>query len=341
MSDSAASAVSTLLESSGVPGAVAAWGDAVNIDGTAATGVTRLDGPAVSVDTRFDLASLTKVVATLPAILRLASEDRLGLDEPLRTHFSNAGSGLAPSLGDVTPRQLLAHNSGLPAFSRVHTVTRDRLVALAATLQTALQTEPGGSATYSDPGFMLLGALVERISGQRLDRYVTDKLLKPLGMDETHYNPVSEPPRMAHYAASEFCGWRNRLLEGEVHDENCFAWEGVSGHAGLFGTATDLARLCQAWLRGDTVLGARELQLQTREPHAETEAGERRGLGWVLAPAAFAEGKPGYGHTGFTGTSIWISDDRFAVLLTNRVHPHRQRFQAMTGLRSAYHSLVL
>lgn len=333
--------VRALLQASGIPGAVATWGDATEIRASVATGVTREGGPETTTDTRFDLASLTKVVATLPAVLQLASEGRLDLEEPLSTYFGNAGSGQEPSLGDVTPRQLLAHNSGLPAFSRVHTVTRDRLIALAGTLHTALFSEPGGTATYSDPGFMLLGALVERVSGQRLDEYVQERILEPLQMHETHYNPIGTEPEPAQYAATEFCGWRNRLLEGEVHDENCFAWEGVSGHAGLFGTSADLARYCQAWLRADDVLGSRDLQLEAQQLQAETGSGERRGLGWVLAPAAIAGGKPGFGHTGFTGTSLWISGDRFAVLLTNRVHPHRQRHQAMTELRAAFHELVL
>lgn len=341
MDDSAQ--VLQLLEQAGVSGAAAVWGDAEKLTGSISFGRTREDGPAVTADTRFDLASLTKVVATLPALLRLLSEEQLSLDDQLSRYFSNAGSGLTPGLGSVTVRQLLAHNSGLPAFSRVHTVTRERLIALAATLQTPLQTEPAGPATYSDPGFMLLGALVERISGQRLDEFIEQQLLQPLGLQATHFNPVGRPARPADYAATEFCGWRNRLLEGEVHDENCFAWEGVSGHAGLFGSAADLGRYCQAWLTADELLGSAELQRESQQLQAQTADGERRGLGWVLAPAAMAADRAGYGHTGFTGTSLWIDPQQgtFAVLLTNRVHPHRQRMTAMTPLRAAFHRLVL
>lgn len=335
--------LSGVLAEAGIPGTVASWGSSAGPTSSLAYGVIQEDGPAVETSTRFDLASLTKVVATLPALLRLISDGELGLDRPLSLYFSNAGSGQTPSLADVTVRELLAHNAGLPAFSRVHTVTRDRLVALAGTLQTALDRPPGSGAVYSDVGFMLLGALVERVSGQRLDRFAQEHVFRPLGMDQTHFNPLDKQPEPAAYAATEYCGWRNRLLQGEVHDENCFAWEGVSGHAGLFGTAHDLALYCRAWLQHDERLGRPELLLETQRLHATTAGGEQRGLGWVLAPAGFAAGRAGYGHTGFTGTSLWLDPtaDRFAVLLTNRVHPHRQRISNMNQVRASYHELVL
>lgn len=335
--------VRQLLEASSVPGGVACWGDRDSVTGTVAFGVTREGGPRVTAATRYDLASLTKVVATLPAILRLVATGDLDLDAPLRDWFSNAGSGQTPSLGDVTARQLLAHNAGLPAFSRVHTVTRDRLIALAGTLQATLERQPGGLAVYSDVGFMLLGALVERISGQRLDRFVPEQVFRPLGMQDTHFNPTDRTPLSADYAASEHCGWRNRLLSGEVHDENCFAWEGVAGHAGLFGTAADLSLYARAWLNHSELLGSRAFQAATFAEHARTESGEVRGLGWVLAPAGFAAARDGFGHTGFTGTSLWINPaaGKFAVLLTNRVHPDRNRPTGILELRAAYHRLVL
>lgn len=335
--------VTSLLQSARVPGAVASWGDAGGAISTAVSGVTSQGGPRVTESTRYDLASLTKVVATLPAVLRLASDGELDLDGPLRAYFSNAGSGQEPSLGDVTARQLLSHSGGLPAFSRVHTITDRRQIALAGTLQMTLDNQPGGQAVYSDVGFMLLGALVERISGQRLDRFVTEQVFGPLSMTETHFNPLDSDPQPAEYAATENCGWRNRLLVGEVHDENCVAWEGVAGHAGLFGPAHDLAAYASAWLNLDERLGKPELLRDAITEHARTQGGEIRGLGWVLGPANLSGGKPGYGHTGFTGTSLWINPEtqRFGVLLTNRVHPDRNTVTGIHELRADFHRLVL
>lgn len=335
--------VISLLQSAKVPGAVASWGDAGGATSTEVSGVTGHGGPPVTASTRYDLASLTKVAATLPAILRLASEGELDLDRPVRDHFSNAGSGQEPSLGDVTARQLLSHSGGLPAFSRVHTITGRRQIALAGTLQMTLDSKPGGQAVYSDVGFMLLGALVERISGQRLDRFVTEQVFGPLNMTETHFNPLDAEPVPAEYAATEDCGWRNRLLVGEVHDENCVAWEGVAGHAGLFGPAHDLAAYATAWLNLDERLGKTELLQAAIREHARTQGGEKRGLGWVLGPANLSGGKPGYGHTGFTGTSLWIDPDaqRFGVLLTNRVHPDRNTVTGIHELRADFHKLIL
>jgi CubicO group peptidase (beta-lactamase class C family) len=332
-----------------VPGGVALTGNRNASSEAHPFGLRRQGGEAVTADTRYDLASLTKVVATLPSVLLLASAGELSLDQPLRHWFSSAGWFKEPSLGNVTIRQLLSHNSGLSAWSGIFTTTRDRLTALAAALQSEIAA-PGGEATYSDLGFMLLGALVERISGQRLDRFAAEHVFRPLGMDSTGFIPLGPDGRPetgradVPYAATEYCGWRNRLLEGEVHDENCFAWQGVAGHAGLFGTAADLGLYARAWLNLDSRLGSSELLLDAQREHARTGGGEPRGLGWLLAhPESFAgPGLSGYGHTGFTGTSLWLDPaaDRFAVLLTNRVHPDRNLVPSITGLRRAFHAAV-
>lgn len=335
--------VRELLNGAAVTGGVAAWGGADGEVHSHVFGTVSEGGPAVTAAVRYDLASLTKVVATLPSLLRLVAAGELDLDRPLRDYFSNIGSGQEPSLASATPRQLLSHNAGLPAFSRVHTVTRDRLVALAATLQTPLLEQPGGNALYSDVGFMLLGALIERLSGLRLDRFAEQEVFGPLGMSETHFNPLEGWPRPAVYAATEHCDWRNRLLAGEVHDENAFAWGGVAGHAGLFGSAGDLAVYARAWLEQDERLGPADLLDDARSGHARGADGELRGLGWLLGPARLSAGRPGFGHTGFTGTSLWVNPDsrRWAVLLTNRVHPDRHRETGIAGLRNAFHQLVL
>lgn len=306
-----------------------------------ATGVIRQDGPAATPATLFDLASLTKVVATLPAVLRLVSAGELTLDDRVGKFFSNAGWFQSPSLGDATVRQLLTHTSGLPAWRPLFAQLSERQTALAAVLQTPLQRP--GEPVYSDLGFMLLGALVERISGERLDEFTRREVFEPLGMLRTRFGPVES----GDVAATEDCGWRGRLLQGEVHDENASVWEGVAGHAGLFGCAADLSRYCGAWLDRDERLGREELLHEAVTEQVRGDDGSRLGLGWQLATGGgwAGEGARGFGHTGFTGTSIWIESTGeghteaagFAVLLTNRVHPHRGLRKGILDLRRAFH----
>ncbi len=316
-----------------VPGAVAVVGDAEHASLVGAYGVTRAGGPAVTETTRYDLASLTKVVGTLPAVLALAEAGELSLDDPVRRFFSQAGWMQTPSLGDATLRQLLTHTAGLPAWKPLFALASSRLTALGNVLQTRLE-HPAGRVVYSDLGFILLGATVERVSGVTLDAFTQTHVFGPLGMTETAYGV----PDGVGVAATEDCGWRGRLLEGEVHDENAYVFGGVAGHAGLFGTARDLARYAQAWLRLDAPFASPERLREATREHARGEGESRRALGWVLS----GEGDSAYGHTGFTGTSLWLDPaaGRFAVLLTNRVHPSRSCGEGIGALRAAFHGAV-
>lgn len=324
-----------------VPGAVAWLGSSADVFPVGAWGVTHGGGLEVEPDTRYDLASLSKVVGTLPAVLALVADKALALDDPVGKFFSQAGWFQTPSLGDVTVRQLLTHTSGLPAWRPLFASVSTRLTALGNVLQTGLE-RPAGSVVYSDLGFMLLGAIVERVSGQRLDAFTAQHVFEPLGMRATGYGV----PPGASVAATEDCGWRGRLLLGEVHDENAFVFEGVAGHAGLFGTAADLARYAQAWLRGDAPFAPAALLEEARREHAAGPEGVRRGLGWQLAGAGSSAGhyasSAAYGHTGFTGTSLWLDPerDRFGVLLTNRVHPSRTCGGTIHALRVAFHDAI-
>lgn len=302
-------------------------------------GQRRYGGPAVDADTRYDLASLTKVVATLPSLLKLGSVGELSLDDPVGRFFSTAGWFQTPSLADVPLRALLSHSSGLPAWRPLFAQTNDRRTALAAVLNSSL--EHPGEVVYSDLGFMLLGAVVERVAHQRLDVFAREQVFEPLGMHQTSFGPLGDVP----VAATEDDGWRDRLLEGEVHDENATVWEGVSGHAGLFGTAGDMALYALAWLRSDRRLAeVALLQACGQEAAVSTDGTARRGLGWLLpGPDTFAgPGAGGFGHTGFTGTSIWIEPERetAVVLLTNRVHPRRGSPAAIHRLRVSVHQTI-
>ena len=327
-----------------IPGAVAVVGTRESRHALGAFGLRRYGGGAASEDTRYDLASLTKVVATLPAVLRLISEGRLELDTQVGELFSNAGWFQTPSLAEASVRHLLTHSAGLPAWTPVFAQASTRLAAVGNVLQTRLERPPG-DVVYSDLGFILLGLVVERLRRARQDEVVQRELFAPLGMTCTSYGPISGTP----VAATEDCGWRGRLLEGEVHDENAFALDGVAGHAGLFGTAEDVARYAQAWLRLEPLLGHAELLRESaREQAAGVVSGQRvrRGLGWLLSgddPFAGRAATPaGFGHTGFTGTSLWLEPEQnwFAVLLSNRVHPSRKHGQHLHRLRQAFHEAV-
>ncbi|HEV2123511.1 MAG TPA: serine hydrolase, partial [Chloroflexota bacterium] len=232
-----------------IPGAVAVAGTRDTAETVAVAGVRRYGGEAVTADTRYDLASLTKVVATLPAILRLVSEKALSLDDKVGNFFSNAGWFQTPSLAETTVEQLLTHTSGLPAWKPLFATVSERRTAIANVLQTPLEHAPG-TYTYSDLGFILLGAVIERVSGLRQDVFAREHIFEPLGMNGTCYGPIEK----ANVAATEDCGWRGGLLEGTVHDENAFVMDGVAGHAGLFGNAHDLARCARAWLNWDARL---------------------------------------------------------------------------------------
>ena len=323
-----------------VPGAVAVVGDRDAILPVTACGVTRLGGPSVTSETRYDLASLSKVVGTLPSVLKLVDAGEVSLESPVKRFFSQAGWFQTPSLGDVTLRQLLTHSGGLPAWKPLYAAASTRLTALGNVLQTELE-HPAGRVVYSDLGFMLLGAVVERVSGVRLDAFAQEHVFGPLGMSATAYGV----PAGASVAATEDCGWRGRLLEGEVHDENAFDFEGVAGHAGLFGTATDVARYAQAWLRLEAPFASPDLLKLAIQEHVR-DGDLRRSLGWQLTGGGSSAGNyassAAYGHTGFTGTSVWVDPERerFAVLLTNRVHPSRFGGEGIQALRVGFHDAV-
>ena len=322
------------------PGLVAVAGTRDHSEKVAALGVKRYGGAAVSADTHYDLASLTKVVATLPSVLRLVSEEVLNLDDQVSKFFSNAGWFQTPSLAETTLTQLLTHTSGLPAWKPLFATVSERRTAVANVLQTGIEHAPG-VFVYSDLGFILLGAIVERVSGLRQDAFAKKYIFEPLGMNDTCYGPVSPD----NVAATEDCGWRGQVLEGVVHDENAFVMNHVAGHAGLFGTAGDLARYAQAWLNWDSRLGDEALLREAIEEKVG-DGKTRRGLGWQLAGAGSSAGglasKAAFGHTGFTGTSLWLDPEQgwFAVLLTNRVHPTRFGGEGVHALRRAFHDEV-
>jgi CubicO group peptidase (beta-lactamase class C family) len=282
------------------------------------------DSPAVTTDrTIYDLASLTKVVATTTAAMILYDEGKLSLD----ARVSDIIPGFVGKWKDeVTVRHLLTHRSGLPAGRELWRGTRTPDEARQAVIETPLAFRPGRYFEYSDLGADMLGWVVEAVSGQPLDQFVRERVFEPLGMHDTFFRPTDS--LRVRIAPTEVSPPRGYPLRGEVHDENAYVLGGVAGHAGLFSTAEDLAIFAQMMLNGGVYDGVRIVSDSTVRLFTQRASGSRA-LGWEMAEGRHGAGEylspDAYGHVGFTGTSLWIDPQRnmFVILLTNRVHAAR------------------
>ncbi len=330
-------------------------------------GHTRQGGPALSRDSRFDLASLTKPLAATLVCMNAVSEKTLSLDAPL-THFFPR-SIVPPEKAEITLSQLLSHSSGLcpylPFFQQLILLPPDerKQHLLGAILQSPPARKPGTEARYSDLGFLLLGRILEEALGAPMDHLFYRVVQSLVGQTDTlpRYVPLEmgrDPTKAPltgdidtpDYVATEFCPWRNRLLQGEVHDENAHVLGGIAPHAGLFGTARGVYEiLSRLWAihRGETtspVVGADTLRLfwnkSGRVPHStwtlgfDTPSREGSSAGRYFSPKSI-------GHLGFTGTSFWLDleKERLVILLTNRVHPHREN-DGLKAFRPYLHNTV-
>ena len=274
-------------------------------------------------DTIFDAASLTKVLATTPAILLLAERGALNLEAPVQKYlpeFRRDGKD------DITLRHLLTHTSGLR--SGLGRKVEGQRSAIAYACQEKVTNAPGTSFTYSDINFILLGEVVERVSGEPLDEFVAKEIYRPLKMKDTRYRPWARDS--ARIAPTQRDG-TNGILRGEVHDPTARGMGGVAGHAGLFTTAADLSRYARMMLNGGELDGVRLFRPQTVSAMTSVQSpatvAAKRGFGWDIDTGYSRRGEifsPGsYGHTGFTGTALWIDpySKTFWILLSNRVHP--------------------
>ncbi len=289
----------------------------------------------VSDSTLWDLASLTKLVALTTTIATLVDDGRLALDDTVRRwvpEWRVAGNE------GITVRDLLTHRSGLPAFKLFYKQATGRDTVRALVLATPLDTLPRTRMVYSDLGAIILGIVVERVTGQPFDVAVQQRVFTPLGMTEAQFNPpASLRPRIA---PTERDPWRNRLVHGEVHDENAYALGGVSSHAGVFASARDMVRFAQAWLGAPNANRVPFVTADTRRTFTTVSdsAFSSRAIGWDTPTGTSSAGtrmtRPAFGHTGFTGTSLWIDParDLFVLLLTNRVNPTRER-QGIAAVR--------
>ncbi len=309
--------------------------------------------PKVTGNTIYDLASLTKVVVTTTSAMMLLQQKRLDLEAPVERYLPEfslaAKSDPDPSWrARITVRMLMLHDSGLPAHRDFYKEAQGHEAVLAKILVEPLVHEPGTQVEYSDLGFILLGEIIERLTGETLAQFAKGHIFAPLGMGDTTYNPPAA--LRARIAPTELdTDFRKRLLRGEVHDENAFAFGGISGNAGLFSTAGDVAVFAQMLLNGGIYAHHRLLARATIQEFTARQAigNSSRTLGWdVPTPPTSAAGRyfspSAYGHTGFTGTSLWIDPERdlFVVLLTNRVNPTRANEQIRQA-RPAIHDAIL
>lgn len=273
----------------------------------------------------YDLASLTKVIATTTAAMILYDEGKLDLQAPVQRYLPEfTGDGK----DKVTIEHLLTHRSGLAPGRQLWKTARTPAEARQQVLESRLQQPAGQLFNYSDLGADVLGWVVERISGQTLDAFTEARIFAPLGMQDTGFRP--DGSLRARIAPTEVTPPRGYPVRGEVADESAFALGGVAGHAGLFGTATDLSVFAQMMLNGGEYDGTRIVREETIRKFI-TPVADHRALGWEVAAGERGAGeylsKSAYGHVGYTGTSLWIDPERemFVVLLTNRVHAARAR----------------
>lgn len=364
-------ALEKAIEKNEIPGAVVLArmpreGQLLELDAVRGLAVARPERLPMKRETVFDLASLTKVMATTTATLLLVDEGRIALDDPVARYLPVFAER---DKGEVRIRHLLTHSSGLKPWRPFHELLLERERKKGEKLlgtpearemivdricRSAPVHEPGAAAVYGDLDFIVLGALLETVAEMPLDDFCARRIFEPLGLAHTRFirlqgsgSPLSEAERR-DFAATENCPWRDRIVWGEVHDPNASAMGGVAGHAGLFSTADDVMRFAQAWLdawhgRESLLPAARVREFSTRQNLPEKSDWA---LGWdTPTEGASSSGsyfsKNSIGHLGFTGTSLWVDLEREAivVMLTNRVHlvAKKSRFE----LRPIVHDRVL
>ena len=317
------------IDSGRIPGTVVLVGQGGRILFEKAYGHRRLQPrpEPMTLGTRFDLASLTKAVATAPAVLILVQDGKVRLEDPVSKYLPDFGSRGKET---VTVRQVLTHYSGLAPYFRLEAKGPGAASAVIDKIcDSDLSATPGSRFIYSDLGFILLGKLIEAVSGELLDRFVHSRVFAPLKMVETGFSP---PPGEGHPIAPTEKGNDGTFLQGRVHDPLASTMGGVAGHAGLFSNARDLSRYCRMLLNEGSLEGARVLQpgwvRQMVSPQSPPGKPDIRGLGWDIqsrysSPRGAHFSPRSFGHTGFTGTSLWLDPDiqAYLIVLTSRLHP--------------------
>jgi CubicO group peptidase (beta-lactamase class C family) len=304
--------------------------------------------PAVTPETIYDIASLTKPVVTTTLVAMEVESGILNLDAPLGRYLPEWESGDQIEWRKrATLRHLLTHTSGLPGKAFYYESLKTRRHVIAASISEKLVYEPGTRVEYSDPGFILVGEIIERVTGRQLHELAQERIFAPLGMHDTLWNPP-KALRKRIAPTGEDSPIRRGLICSSPHDDNAWVMGGVAGHAGLFSTAGDLAAFCQMMLNGGIYAHHRLLRRATVQEFtsAQSLAHNTRALGWVVPTEPSASGKyfsaRSYGHAGYTGTSIWCDPEKdvFVVLLTNRTFPSRTN-ERIQQARPAIHDAVM
>jgi len=302
--------------------------------------------PDISTRTIYDLASVTKVVATTLTAMRLWEQGKLDLDAPVYRYLPDFRGAQKDS---VTLRHLFTHSAGLHWWVDLWNKAETKDEALAFIHELPLDYAPGDSMIYSDLGLILIGEILEKVTGRQIDQLAAELVFSPLGMTDTQFNPSKT--NLTRIAPTERGGSMNRgLIHGDVHDENTHFLSGVSTHAGLFSTVEDLAALARVLINGGEFGSVRlfsEGTLKYWTTHQNLPEGSNRALGWLTPSSENSSAgdyfsSSSFGHTGFTGTSIWVDPERkiAVVLLTNRVHPTRKR-GGMHQVRRDFHNAIM
>jgi beta-N-acetylhexosaminidase len=302
--------------------------------------------------TIYDVASLTKPLVTTTAVMMLVESKQIDLDAPVSRYFPEfvCGAKFDPDSDwrqRITIRRLLLHTAGLAPHRDFFKQAKSKRAVIERVISEPLVREPGTQIEYSDLGFILLGAIVEALTGEPLDAFARQRIFIPLGMVASQFNPAKKL-RASIAPTEKDAAYRTRLVHGEVHDENAWAMGGVAGHAGLFSTARDVAAFAQMMLNGGIYAHRRLLARATVQEFTKRQqiGNSARTLGWDVPVAPSSSGRyfsgRTYGHTGFAGTSLWIDPERelFVVLLTNRVHPTRAN-DKIRQVRPAVHDAVI
>jgi CubicO group peptidase (beta-lactamase class C family) len=300
------------------------------------------DRAPMELDTVFDLASLTKVVATLPVILKLLENGFIRLDDPISYFIPEFGQNGKES---IKIRHLLTHTSGLPSHRQYYRDWLNTEQILQSIYQQELEVPLGSKVIYSDLGLITLYKLIETVTGEKFEEHAQKEIFNPLGMKETVFNPTYERER---FAATEYSERHKDFKHGIVHDDNTESMGGISGHAGLFSTIKDLANYASMIENNGIFQGKRILSETALNLARQNFTGfdtEYRGLGWILKSPAMSScgdffSSKSYGHTGYTGTSIWFDPEinLHVILLTNRVHLNRQ--EEILRIRPRLHNLI-
>jgi CubicO group peptidase (beta-lactamase class C family) len=298
----------------------------------------------MKLDTIYDLGSITKPLATATSLMILLERGQVLLSDGVSRYIPEYVGG---KKDETTLCELLTHTSGLPSWKPLYEICRGREDFLHGICRMDLEYAPGEKVVYSCLGYILLTFILEKVMGEGLSSFARREIFLPLGMKDTLFNPPKE--LRDRIAATERCKWRGRMLIGEVHDENAFGMGGVSGNAGLFSTALDLAIFAQTFLNGGEYGGARVLSPSSVKLMIENHTvklDEPRGLGWALkskmgSSAGDLLSDSTFGHTGFPGGSLWIDpvNELIIVLLTNRVHPTREN-DAILRVRPPFHNII-